>query len=199
MNKTNKTYARDKRRESVANMYLQGKSQRVIADVLDVSLGTINGDLKYLRQLWQQNASTNIDEIISRELAKLDNLEAQAWDSYQKSLVTIEKAQGRRKSPPTKKDQPPRESESSFVKQFENAGDPRFLSIVENCIDRRCRILGIDAPGKVELTGKNGGPVEYQDKSNMAISALADMLKKNGVSLQDNEQGDEHNDQNHRV
>lgn len=183
----NKSYDVAKRRERVAKAYLQGETQRAISEAEGVSLGTINGDLKYLRGQWQKNASADIDERIGQELAKLDQLEAQAWESYFKSQKVVEKGQGKRKSPPAKKGQKPKESESSFVKQIESAGDPRFLNIVENCIERRCRILGIDAPGKIELTGKDGGPIEYKDKSNMAISALAEMLKKSGVALQDPE------------
>ena len=43
------------------------------------------------------------------------------------------------------------------------AGDPRFLAGVQWCIERRCKIIGIDAPTKSELTGAGGKPltVEY--------------------------------------
>jgi hypothetical protein len=39
-------------------------------------------------------------------------------------------------------------------------GNPAFLAGVMSCIERRCKLLGLDAPAKAELTGKDGGPVQ---------------------------------------
>lgn len=188
MVKTNKQCEQEKRREGVANLYLQGKSQRFIAEKLQTSLGTVNRDLTTLRNRWKQNAAADMDEAIARELAKLDRLEEQAWESFVESKKTVEKGQGKRKTPPAKRGQKAKESENSFVKQIETAGDPRFLNIVENCIERRCKILGIDAPGKFEVTGKDGGPMEFKEKSNVAISAFAELLKSQNIPLQDEDE-----------
>lgn len=176
------------RRDKVATMYLRGHTQQAIADECDVSVGTINRDLQELNKKWVASADAAVDERKAKELAKLDALEAQAWESFFSSMKTVEKGQGKRKTPAQKRGAKPKESLSQFVKEIESAGDPRFLNIVENCIERRCRIIGIDAPGKVELTGKGGGPIEYKDRSNMAITALADMLRSSGVGLQDQEE-----------
>lgn len=191
MAKLNKTCEQEKRRETVASYYLQGKSQRFIAEKIGASIGTVNRDLKILREQWKANASADIDEAIGKELAKLDRLEEQAWESYLKSVTTTQTHNGTQSRPGQKKGERAKKSTSQNVTVTESAGDPRFLNIVENCIERRCRIIGIDAPGKVEVTGKNGGPIEYKDKSNMAISALADMLKNNGVGLRDEEEEEE--------
>lgn len=188
MVKTNKQCEQEKRREGVANLYLQGKSQRFIAEKLQTSLGTVNRDLTTLRNQWKKNAAADMDEAIGRELAKLDKLEEQAWESYFLSLKTTQTHNGQNSRPGQKKGERAKKSTSQNITITETAGDPRFLNIVENCIERRCKILGIDAPGKVEVTGKNGGPMEFKDKSNAVISTLAELLKAQNIPLQDEDE-----------
>lgn len=44
-------------------------------------------------------------------------------------------------------------------------GDKRYLDVVLRCIDRRCKLLGLDAPAKQELSGPDGGPIRTEDVS----------------------------------
>jgi hypothetical protein len=39
------------------------------------------------------------------------------------------------------------------------AGDPRFLAIIQECGKRRCEILGLDAPKQQVHQGTGGGPI----------------------------------------
>ena len=48
------------------------------------------------------------------------------------------------------------------------------------CIERRCRMLGIDAPAKVEHTGKDGQPIEVNNKYNFSNMPTEDLIKLNG-------------------
>ena len=41
-------------------------------------------------------------------------------------------------------------------------GDPRFLEGIFKCIDKRCKMLGLDAPAKQEISGPNQGPIEVE-------------------------------------
>lgn len=91
----------DNRRRLVASLLLQrpGISQRQIVEALEKhghinsatgeawSLATINGDIADLRQEWQARAARNVNEWIAEELAKLDALEAIAWNN--KDLRTV--------------------------------------------------------------------------------------------------------------
>ena len=54
-------------------------------------------------------------ELKRRQLSKLDLLEREAWDGWERS------------------------------KQTGHAGDPRMLLMVLRCVERRCQILGLDA------------------------------------------------------
>lgn len=179
------------RQSEISRYYLQGKTQLEIADLLSCSVGTVNRDLQILNKRWLESAQADINARKARELAKLDRLEGQAWESFFLSNRVIEKGQGKRKTPSAKSGGRDKESFNQFVKEVETAGDPRFLNIVADCIERRCRIIGIDAPGKIEVTGSEGKPIEYRDRSKIAIHQLAELLKNQGVSLTESDETDD--------
>ena len=72
------------RRSKVAELDSQGHSQPEIARILHVSLGTINGDLTYLRQQAKQNIRKYIDEKLPQEYEKclisLNLIQKEAWN-----------------------------------------------------------------------------------------------------------------------
>ena len=145
---------REKDRAETARLYLQGWYQVDIAAHIGVSRTQITYDLKVLQKRWQQSALIDIDKAKAKELAKADYLEREYWEAWAKS-----KAKGIRARTVKQRDG----QVFSVATEADNReGDPRFLAGVQWCIERRCRILGIDAPKKQELTGAEGGPVKVQ-------------------------------------
>ena len=71
---------RDQRRERVARLYVSGKSQRAIAVIVGVSQPTVSNDLEEIRKQWLSDAKMNFAERQAKELAKIDAVEAEAWD-----------------------------------------------------------------------------------------------------------------------
>jgi len=63
------------RRHLVATMRLAHLTQQEIADRLGVSVGTINADLKAVREEWAERRRETYDDLVAEELAKLDRLE----------------------------------------------------------------------------------------------------------------------------
>jgi len=75
-------------------MRARGLTQRQIRDSLlnmkppiEVSIATVNRDLKIIRAEWKQKATESIDEWIASELADLDELEKQAWREKRYDLI----------------------------------------------------------------------------------------------------------------
>jgi predicted transcriptional regulator len=137
--------ARDRRR--IADLYLQGEIQADIAEALEISQATVSRDIKALQGEWLASALVDFNEAKAQELAKIDKLEREYWDAWQRScedkeatLVENREAKGDKQS-------------KSWLRREGQAGDPRFLQGVQWCIERRCKILGIDAPEKKEITG----------------------------------------------
>jgi len=132
------------RRKRVAEMYLAGKWQSEIGKELNVTQQCVSQDLAVLRRLWLQSAAVNIDKIKSRELAKIDRLEDEAWIAWARSL----KAK-------TKHIEKTGNKESSTTDQTEESfGDPRFMQTIQWCIAKRCEIFGLNAPFKLDTTSK---------------------------------------------
>lgn len=139
------------RRREVSLLYLQGKSQLEIAGKLNITQQQVSHDLKKLREVWQHEMASNIDEAKARELAKIDNLEREYWTAWEKSKKDYEQKIVKASGSAKKANKVERTEKEMIV-----MGDPRFLQGVQWCIERRCKIIGIDAPERKELTGKDG-------------------------------------------
>jgi transcriptional regulator with XRE-family HTH domain len=153
----NKTAEMVARREEVARRYLRGLSQQAIAADLNIGQATVSRDLKALQSAWQESALIDIDAAKARELARIDELERTYWAEWSESREA-------RRIEATKKVQTEGNAEGeggstraeAMIRKEERLGDPRYLEGVRWCIQRRCDILGIDAPKKVAGAGKDG-------------------------------------------
>lgn len=130
--------ARDRKR--VAELYLKGWLQVDIAKELNVDQSTISRDLAYLIEEWQAAALYDFNEAKARELAKINLLEETYWAEWMTSKAPIVKRKTVKKV----------DGQTTEVTQDVSlgTGDPRFLQGVQWCIDRRCKLLGLDAPVK---------------------------------------------------
>jgi len=131
------------RRKVVAELYLKGWFQADIAKEFGVTQQQISHDLKVIYRLWRQSSIRDFDEIKQRELIKIDNLEKEYWNAWEKSKEDYEK---------TRKKYQDKQLKELQKEDMVLSGDPRFLSGVQWCINKRCEILGINAPVKTENT-----------------------------------------------
>ena len=85
------------RRSKVAVLDSQGHSQPEMASILQVSIGTVNRDLSYLRQQTKSNIRKYIDERLPEEyekcLAGLNAILREAWNTSQQTEDRREKIQ----------------------------------------------------------------------------------------------------------
>lgn len=136
------------RRQKVAELYLKGYDQYYIADKVKVTQQQVSQDIKKLVKRWQESQLESIAEKQAKELEKIDKVETEAWAAWTRSLKPINKTISKNgfnvKGP----------VEMTEQETQELTGDPRFLATIQKCIDQRCKILGIDAPIKVEHKGE---------------------------------------------
>ena len=132
------------RRAEVARRYLQGEMQEQIAQSFGVTQGQISQDLKAIRAAWLASAVRDFDALKAQELAKIDAVEREYWLAWERSKKDkeISVQEGGEVDPQTRK---PRIKKVVMRKEGQ-AGNPAFLAGVLTCIERRCAILGIDAP-----------------------------------------------------
>ena len=140
---TRTTIQREKDLQTIASLYLRGTYQADIAKRLHLSQQQVSYDLKELRKRWLESSLVDIDQVKAKELAKIDEVERQAYRGWHRSLKD---AETKRKAARNTSDGVQTEAHEETKGQ---AGDPRFLTIVLTCIERRCKIFGLDAAIKV--------------------------------------------------
>ena len=124
----------EKDRALTANMVLSGMGHAEIAAKLGVSRQQIVYDMKVIRQRWQDKTTMDLTDAKSQELARIDRLEQVYWDAW--GLQCEDKVYENK------------DGGGFFrVRQF---GDPALLAGILKCVERRCKLLGLDAPLQLE-------------------------------------------------
>lgn len=146
----------DHDRAEIARRYLRGEIQSAIGQALGMTQQMVSYDLKAIEREWQAAAVHDLSEAKARELAKIDHLEVTYWEAWESSRedkeIATQKQTG--SGDAAKRD--------VTLRKEGQAGSPAFLTGVQWCIERRCKLLGLDAPVKNEFTGAGGGPVTVQ-------------------------------------
>lgn len=147
------------RRARVASYYLQGKYQADIARLVGVKQQQISQDLAAIRKDWETSALVDFNEAKAKELAKIDLLEQTYWDAWFKSLEPIKKSTKKMSGKVDKAKGATGQLPSTFdttdvVEQ--RLGDPRYLDGIQKCIQKRCELLGLDAPLRIAETDVEG-------------------------------------------
>lgn len=139
--------------EMTALLYLKGKTQLQIAQAVGVSRSQIFKDLRSIFDRWRRSAIRNFDDAKVEELAKIDNMEREAWKAWEKSLQPRERTLTERR---TKGDGTTKDGAKARVERTDGLGDSRYLERVAWCITKRCEILGLNAPQKIAPTDPTG-------------------------------------------
>jgi len=153
-------FQRQRDRQSIADWYCQGLTQAAIADRINadtdcdytLSQQTISNDIRAIQAVWLKSSLRDFDEMRAEQLGKVDRLEREYWRGWERSCEDAETVVKKQKGTLTKHQD---EATGKFVAERPaeqqqtskgQAGDPRFLAGVERCIERRCKLLGLDAP-----------------------------------------------------
>jgi hypothetical protein len=141
----------ESRRSQVAELFLRGvKRQGELARQVGVDRSTVSRDLKVLNARWKESGVRDLDAAKGQELDRLDQLEREYWDAWQKSkgpheVTTTEQTTGG-----------DGERARAAIRTEEQHGDPRYLAGVQWCIEQRCKLLGLNAPQKIAPTTPDG-------------------------------------------
>jgi len=138
------------RRAKITKLYLSGWLQKDIAAECKISQAQVSQDLKFIHGEWVKSALTDFDEIKAGELAKIDRLERENWEAWERSMT--ERVKTRETIFRTN-------TTETMTETVTPVGDPRFLQGVQWCISKRCEIFGLDAPKKLDHTS-GGQPMK---------------------------------------
>jgi hypothetical protein len=123
---------------------LRGNSMNAIAAVVDLAPATVSHFAKKIEADWRQSAIKSIDELKAKELAKLDQLEVEAWAAWERSKEPKRREQMEADVVRDKEGQPQRRPKSAKTMREDQIGDVKYLNLALNCIDRRIKLLGLD-------------------------------------------------------
>lgn len=173
------------RRRDVADLYLQGYKQVEIAAKHRVSQQMISLDLQHIQREWLKSSMMDFNEAKSRELARIDRLEREYWQAWQRSLTEQVKTSKRAKE--SSKDS----SKEAGELRESRTGDERFLAGVRWCIEQRLKIFGVYANDKSQndwrkeiLDMLRAGKVTLEDvRTILGAELYTDFFKSSGAYL----------------
>lgn len=169
-----------------SNLFLRGYTYREIvaalnADLLKrnagytISLAMVYYDLQQTLIEWKRERLDNIDDYVTQELRKLDAMEQQAWEAWEVSKTGKQRTKEKtNKGRPIKTDADPEYYGYNETATETSAGNPRFLDLLLNIQQRRAKMLGFDAPVKIEIPGVNASTDD--DKPKYDVKAIPDDL-----------------------
>lgn len=138
-------------RAKIAELLEDGYSQAEIAKQLEMSPQQVNKDIIAIRAMWEQRIMTAFGNRQEFIFQKIQTVEREAWEAWEKS-----------KEPKTVQSMTKGETvNKQMVKKEERGGDPRYLAIAADCIDRYAKLLGTNVE-RVELSGPDGGAMPIQ-------------------------------------
>ena len=169
------TVQREKDLEELSLRYLRGEFQSSIAEDMGVSQPTISNDLKTLQARWLKSSLLNVSTWKAEQLAKVDQLEREYWLAWERSQEDAETEVIEKIGKADKDGKPTADRIKQNKRKEGQSGNPSFLSGVQWCINKRCEILGLDAPKSHEV--KTEGSILI---ATIANQELMDELKADG-------------------
>lgn len=165
-----------------SELFLKGYTYREIAKRLSEKLvewhaeytigwTQVFQDIQAMLIEWKRSRLENIDQYVTAELQKLDRLEVEAWEAWEKSKQEKETKSMRQTGNGTSKE----------LRKEDMYGNPKYLDLLLNIQQRRAKLLGYDAPVKIDLTGK-----QVEEQQDYHIEDIPqDMLYKVADMLQE--------------
>jgi hypothetical protein len=164
-------------RRDIAHLYLRERlSQAEIGTRLGMTQQMVSYDLRALEREWVKAGLMDLTAHKAAELARINELECTYWDAWEKSLgireisTTGKTADG---------------AAHAQIRKEPREGNPAFLAGVQWCIDRRCKLLGLDAPSRSELSGPQGGPIEVNDAREQLLRLIVRQANARGEGSDD--------------
>jgi hypothetical protein len=138
------------RRTAVARLYLKQRTQAEISQTVGVSQGTVSRDLKAIQAEWQRQRLDDFAQVKLRELARVDQLEREYWQAWERSCQDREQTLQEKTTAPTG------DRLKAGTRSEGRDGNPEFLRGIERCVELRCKITGAFAAVKIAPTTPDG-------------------------------------------
>lgn len=183
---------KEQRLEIVAPLWRKNYTYREIRvevmkrlDLKAYAISTVKSDVDTLLHEWQENRLDDTEKKITSELARIDLVIREAWEMWEKSKQDFEKKKGKQKGIPIFDEQGVQIKVKTTFQEMQNEeyrakGDARYLDIIIRCIERRCKLLGLDKE-TVDLNAQFGDgvlKVVYVSNNNVGLASSEEEVRK---------------------
>lgn len=153
------------RLEIVSTLYKRGYSYRKIKkevmtrlDLKTYSLQTVKRDIQTLLDEWRESRLEDTDELVTLELARIDDTCRELWEQWEKSKTDYNKTERKQKGSPSRDAQSGQTSIRTYQTERKETevialGDPAYIAEIRKQLEERRKLLGLYAPEKKELSG----------------------------------------------
>lgn len=142
----------EKELEAIADLYATGWRQSDIAEHLGLSLDRVAKSIAKVRQRWLESQTMDFAVRQAVELEKLDRVEAELWEAWEKSKKGLKKKMS---SDIVRSSQRGDQTEKmSAIEEVDQPGEVKYLELIAKIVAQRCKILGLDAPTVIQHTGE---------------------------------------------
>lgn len=153
------------RLEIVSTLYKRGYSYRKIKeevmkrlDLQTYSLQTVKRDIQTLLDEWRESRLEDTDELVTLELARIDDTCRELWEQWEKSKTDYNKTQRKQKGSPSRDAETGQTSIRTYQTERTETevislGDPSYIAEIRKQLEERRKLLGLYAPEKKELSG----------------------------------------------
>lgn len=153
------------RLEIVSTLYKRGYSYRKIKeevmkrlDLQTYSLQTVKRDIQTLLDEWRESRLEDTDELVTLELARIDDTCRELWEQWEKSKTDYNKTQRKQKGSPSRDAETGQTSIRTYQTERTETeviclGDPSYIAEIRKQLEERRKLLGLYAPEKKEVSG----------------------------------------------
>ena len=121
---------------------------------------TINREVRCITDEYKKRNDDLLDRHRQRQLMRLDAQEQEAWRAWEKSKEDAITKQGERITGQPGQNGANGGREKSLVRQSGRVGNAEFLRVMLSIAERRCKLLGLDAPAKSMLMNPDGSAIQ---------------------------------------
>lgn len=128
-------------RKKIVKYLRRGWTQTQIALELGLHPVTVNREWKLIREEFKNELKEDHEGILDQKLEELSEIKLEAWSAWEKS-----------KEDAIKRTEETNERGGRSSETVEGqCGDPRFLLVVKQCIDRECELLGLNPEKEIRM------------------------------------------------
>lgn len=173
----------------LADLYVKQVSQMEIAKRLGISQGQVSNDLKKLLKRWEESRTYDIDRYKREQLHKIDMIEQEMWECWERSKHTPKTIITKSKSgeighvfnPATARKETQQNEKywkAGSTEEMPVGGDMQYMNGIQWCVQERIKILGIYAPKKVAATDPTGEVEAGTSAKEELMGMLSGIIKR---------------------